>query len=326
MDVDNKNEDEASIDIGALLIEARNNLGLATKDIAEALNLADEVISEIEKNNFNQEFPVAFIRGYVKSYATKVGLDTSPILNEFDRQTGVVSPSLKSVKAISSFDKKAKEINSGHLLFKGISVLIVIVFLSYAGWKLWERLQKDTSNSGVVEYSYDTSDSNTGSDISNQLETDSVKNQSESLPENSAPANSPSGKSSTTENLITETAAKDDSSQVVILQQKSNENEIIVAPLERLQDTSQGSLDESDLVMTSVVLDFSADCWVKITDARGEILAEGIKVGGKHMPLQGVKPITVILGDPSAVTLSYENQSFDLSSYRAGRRADIVLN
>jgi len=78
--------------------------------------------------------------------------------------------------------------------------------------------------------------------------------------------------------------------------------------------------------MTNLLLDFSAECWVKITDARGEILAEGVKVNGKHMPLRGAKPITVILGDPSAVSLSYENEVYDLSVHRAGRRAEIVLN
>jgi len=317
MDVNNKNNNESSIDIGALLIEARNNLGLATKDIADALNLADEVISEIEKNNFNQDFPVAFIRGYVKSYATKVGLDTSPILNEFDRQTGVVSPSLKSVKAISSFDKKTKEINSGHLLFKGISILIVIVFLSYAGWKLWERLKKDTSNTGVVEYSYDTS----SSDISNQLETDDAKQDS------SAGTSSDNKLTSSEIQLITESEPNHESlstTEPELSAETEQKSEINNG--DSVASSSQNIIDDANLVKVNLVLDFSADCWVKITDARGEILAEGIKKGGKHMPLEGAKPITVILGDPSAVTLNYQGDAFDLSSYRAGRRADIVLN
>lgn len=317
MDVDNKNKNDQSTDIGRLLVEARENLGLKTKDIAEALNLADEVIAEIEKNNFNQEFPTAFIRGYIKSYATKVGLDTAPMLNEFDRQTGIVSPSLKSVKAISSFDKKRKEVDSGHYLFKATSILIVIVFLSFAGWKLWERSKNNTSTADVAEYSYGT----LSSDISNQLETTGI-DQTQTTEQLQSTGQENSETLSTVKDLVAETNPP----KAIILQQSSNEQEINVSPVELQNDNSSSTFDESNWVMTNLLLDFSAECWVKITDARGEILAEGVKVNGKHMPLRGAKPITVILGDPSAVSLSYENEVYDLSVHRAGRRAEIVLN
>ena len=75
----------------------------------------------------------------------------------------------------------------------------------------------------------------------------------------------------------------------------------------------------------SAIFEFSADCWVKVTDANGETLAIGIKRQNYVMNFDGVAPFTVVLGEPSAVSIEFEGEAFDLSGFRAGRRARFVL-
>ncbi len=113
MELEESKEKEigSPLKIGELLNEARNNLHLSIKDIASALNLTPSVIEGIERNSVDPDIPATFIRGYVKSYATKVGLDTRRILTEFDKQASSDYPSLKRVEAISNFNEKRKEIN-----------------------------------------------------------------------------------------------------------------------------------------------------------------------------------------------------------------------
>lgn len=320
MDVNNKKETEKSVDIGRLLIEARENLDLTSQDIATHMNLAIDIINKIENNDFDLDIPVAFIRGYIKSYATKVGLDTGPMLAEFDKQIGVESPSLKSVRAISSFDVKRKEINSSHFLFKSVSILILLAFMSFAGWELWNRFvindqnhsdAKDLADSDISAH-LKTNDSNV------ELFDDEVK---EEVPETSI--DKPLDTTTETQNnlpinsrLAIDTGPDGDTevSNLDLIQNDQTE-----------QALQQKTVDTSNLIMTSLVLNFSADCWVKIVDARGEVIALGVKQSGKHMPIEGVAPINVILGDPSVVTMTYDGLDYDLSSYRAGRRADIIL-
>ncbi|MDQ7048148.1 MAG: helix-turn-helix domain-containing protein [Enterobacterales bacterium] len=155
MDVeDNKNnttkdDSKTSLDIGALLIEARSNLNLSVDDIANELRLSIEVIEKIERNQSDMDLPTAFVRGYIKSYATFVGLDTDPLLSHFDRNFDVISPSLKSVQSISRFESKRKEINSTSGVFKGLTLFIIVVFLTLASWEVWNRYQPKDENSNL---------------------------------------------------------------------------------------------------------------------------------------------------------------------------------
>jgi len=318
MDVIDKNKTDQSINIASLLIEARENLDLTSNDIADTLNLANEVIDKIESNDFDQGIPRAFIRGYVKSYATKVGLDTIPILHEFDQQSGMTSPSLKRVESIASFKKKPQEINSGHYLFKMISILIVIAFLSFAGWELWTRLTNQSPVLDDVQYSYGTLES-----LSIQLDTNRSVNRSGISDDDLG--------DQVELNTTSNTKLSGNSNAKYSIQAQTDQNKNAVGKTENttsdLDSTNPSNLiDTSNIIMTDLILDFSADCWVKIVDARGEILAEGVKINGKHMPLKGAPPISVILGDPSAVTLNYAGSTYDLSEYRAGRRVEILLN
>jgi len=289
---------ETAIDIGALLCEARDNLGLTTKDVANELNLALDIISNIENNQFEQAIPSAFIRGYIKSYATKVGLNTAPLLKAFDQQTGIDSPSLKRVQTISTFNKRRKEINSGNYLFKSISIIIVVLFISFAGWELWKRYAKtnevNSADTGLTSIE-------SGNEILLSTATELTNN--DKIKTNESAVNSIELSTSNTSELK-------QAEQTQTIQNQAEES----------------SAPTSSLQMSSLVLDFSADCWVKIIDARGEVIALGVKKSGKHMPLEGVAPFNVILGDPSVVTMYYLDQTYDLSSYRAGRRAEIVLN
>ncbi|MDQ7048147.1 MAG: DUF4115 domain-containing protein [Enterobacterales bacterium] len=74
-----------------------------------------------------------------------------------------------------------------------------------------------------------------------------------------------------------------------------------------------------------LVLDFTEQCWVEIIDSRGEILANGIKQPGKHMPLKGVAPIKVVLGNPNAVSMTYQGEVYTIKKYQPGARAILTL-
>ena len=306
MDVDNSNQLNQTdvLDIGSLLVEARDNAGLTTEDIAAALNLNNDVIAKIEQNIFQQELPVAFIRGYVKSYATKVGLEAHTVLLAFDKVTGAESPSLKSVESISSFGKKTREFNSNSSIFKTISTLIILLFVTFAGWQIWDRF---------LASSFSGSDAQLNSSAGNSIDlTFGSTSDVETVSEDSTNLVNPDTKQSSLSASLNETTT---SQSIPAIQ----ENEI------QEQEISPKDNSAASAIFSNITLDFTADCWVKIIDARGEVLALGVKRDGKHMPVRGVLPISVILGDPSAVMLRFEDKIFDLDIYPAGRRVEFVL-
>ncbi|MBV1908098.1 MAG: DUF4115 domain-containing protein [Kangiellaceae bacterium] len=350
MDVKTSKADDKdnSINIGELLCEARDNLKLDSSRVAADLNLAQSIIENIERNVFEQDIPIAFIRGYIKSYATKVGLDTPKILAEFDRQTGVVAPSLKRVRTISKFDGNRKELNSSSFLIKFVSALVILSFLSFGGWELWKRFvpssgEASNSDGNEIALQLGSSDSATQQDTSNTPSKDSEPGlKSNSKPSSESDQNQATLSASVVtdfspdsndenvstinneveidkENVIpkgTSTESKN-STPGVAQQMESNE---LISPGEKVII----EYSESDFV--TLVLDFTADCWVRIVDGRGEVIALGVKNAGKHMPVRGIRPFNVVLGDPSVVLLQFNEQDFSLSGYRAGRRAEIILN
>jgi len=328
MDVDSPKDSalDNELDIGSLLVEARSNAKLTSQDVADALKLNLEIISKIEANIFEQDLPVAFIRGYVKSYATKVGLDTQPILVAFDKATGVQVLSLKRVESISSFGKRTRDFNSNSALFKFISVLIILLFVTFAGWQIWTRFLAPLY---LAEGASGQNSSASSIELSLNNE-DSISNDEATVSTNAVTAQSPS------EGTSEQNDASDLSPSRVASSASLQETKPLAETANIRPPASTGTIEnqtslgqEMDVVpdypLSDVVLDFSADCWVRITDATGEVLAEGVKKNGKHMPLKGVAPIKVILGDPSAVSMSFDNQAFDLSGYRAGRRVQIIL-
>ncbi|MET1255760.1 RodZ domain-containing protein [Aliikangiella maris] len=356
-------EPSASLDIGALLVEARENKNLTAQDIAKQMHLTLSVINQLETNDFKQGIPLAFVRGYLRSYAQKVGVDVETICAEFDRQTGNTSEPIQSIKVISGFGRKPrKELNSNSGIVKLISFIIFFSLLALGGYEVWNRflspvaddvsssnqipltqLQSNLSTTAETESTQLTETVQTNEDnrqaanLSEKIdlatddmvgtasktqtvnETDNKSN-AVNIRDTNQPQNTPSNPSSELTSSSTDTLQQSSSEPTVIANSddnlQANQTDVTNQPVK---------LPKIEGSLVAMRFEFFADCWVKITDANDEVLAVGVKTEGKIMPLQGVAPIKVILGEPSAVTLDFKGEAFDLSRFKAGRRATFVL-
>src|SRR5699024_3014181 len=71
---------------GEKLKEARQKQGLSVAQIAEKQHLRSCIISDLEKGDYNQIDNELFIKGYVRTYATQVGLNADAIVSELDQE------------------------------------------------------------------------------------------------------------------------------------------------------------------------------------------------------------------------------------------------
>jgi cytoskeleton protein RodZ len=80
-------------------------------------------------------------------------------------------------------------------------------------------------------------------------------------------------------------------------------------------------------VLTQDVLEmrFSENCWVDVVDADGNRVAYGTKQAGYIMQLTGKAPFVVTLGNPSVVTINFNQQAVDMSALPAGRVAKFTI-
>lgn len=66
--------------VGAVLREAREQMGLSVEEVATRLKFAPRQIVALEEENFGQLPEMIFVRGFVRSYARFLEMDPEPLL------------------------------------------------------------------------------------------------------------------------------------------------------------------------------------------------------------------------------------------------------
>ncbi len=335
-------------DIGAWLVEARDKKNLSSQDIATQLNLTLSVITQIENNQFEEGIPPAFLRGYIRAYAQIVKVDVESICAEFDRQINTVSESVQNLKVVSSFKTRRKEINSSHFIFKLITFLIVIGLLSLAGWELWKRFSPQKDAESIQEISLTSKMKKEGRGVTsaeNTIDLSSKNNKTaESIPLDSTLQDeidsSSQDNSDLSENITNlddaeiEATNKEGVDNADLNTETSTEltqatnNDLSDEQTVQSEQVSTGNNKTQELItepVADMTFRFADDCWVHIKDANDETLAVGVKKAGRVMSIKGVLPVSVVLGEPSGVSLEFQGEAYDLSQFRAGQRAQFTL-
>lgn len=76
----------------------------------------------------------------------------------------------------------------------------------------------------------------------------------------------------------------------------------------------------------SLVMNFTADCWLQVVDATGKTLFSGIQKGGATLNLSGKSPYKLTIGAPGALTITYQGNPVDLTKFiKANRVARLTV-
>ena len=68
------------------------------------------------------------------------------------------------------------------------------------------------------------------------------------------------------------------------------------------------------------VMNFTADCWLQVTDASGKTLYSGSQKNGGKLSLAGTAPYKLTIGAPAAVQIQYQGKPVDLSRFVKSNR------
>jgi cytoskeleton protein RodZ len=125
---------------GSLLRQAREEKGLTIEEMSAISNLTKQVIRGIESDDYSELAGLSFVRGYLKLYAKKLGVNESDVVEPFDRwkaeQSGepvqTSSSSGNSVQEPSSGPSQGMIIAAGVLVVVLISVGSVISYMDSA--------------------------------------------------------------------------------------------------------------------------------------------------------------------------------------------------
>ena len=116
---------------GSLLRQAREEKGLTIDEMSAISNLTKQVIRGIESDDYSELAGLSFVRGYLKLYAKKLGVNESDILEPFDRWKAEQSG--EPIQTISKTGVGVQEPSSGPGKGTMAAAAVVVMVLIAAG-------------------------------------------------------------------------------------------------------------------------------------------------------------------------------------------------
>ncbi|MFP2768398.1 RodZ domain-containing protein [Oceanisphaera sp. KMM 10153] len=288
---------------GALLREAREAKGWTQAEVARRLNLRLAVIESIDGDQYKAGVALTFLRGYVKAYAKVVGVKEQEALAAFDSMSGIEQ--IKTAAPMQSFSRKTRQQASDNWL-KRISWLVLFGLLGSLVYWWWQDSGVNYMESGLDSNARQQEEPVAEADIplvTPQLTlpaapaADDVDATAEATPDAPAPD------ATTGDNTVAEATGPAAEPATVAIAESATP---VADP--RL-----------------LAMNFTDDCWIKVTDSRGRVLAEGMQKASQALSLKGEPPFRLILGAPHAASVEYLNKAVDLSSFSAGRVARLTV-
>ena len=169
--------------IGSLLKRAREELGYTLEDVAQETKIQKRYILDLEEENYDDMPGRIYEKGFLKTYATLLGLDVDAVMDLYSRNRE---------EALEEEIHDVREEKSGKsmLLFVGIVIGLIIVYVFYSTLmgKNESELEKATSENVKIEENINEEKVETliakveEKSVSEELETEKIEEKIEEKP------------------------------------------------------------------------------------------------------------------------------------------------
>lgn len=351
----------AFADAGAVLRQRREALGLSLEQAAVQLNLKAVVIRQLESGEWDPQVAPTFIRGYLRHYVRLLKLDEADLLAQFDQQLATLP---QASATLHSFSNKASRDAAENRFMLATYFLLVLLIGLFLIW-FWQThmlneqpvamlpesdstligTPPQSPQSAVVIKSSDPAPSSPAAEAvaTTELAESPVTTPALSSPQQSTAsaavpvADTPVVVDANLNQPVPETQSEATTTV--------NTTEAAITPAVAAADLSNAGTNNAGTASTTdtaaepaglqpeaavagtltLQLQFSAQCWVAVTDGSGKRLAYNMQNGGQSLTLTGTAPLQVTFGDPTAVTASLSGKTLDLSGYKQGQVVRLTL-
>ncbi len=313
--------------VGSRLKKARESKGLTASDVADAQHLRTGVIHSIESAEYEQIGSELFLKGYVRAYAVHVGLNADRVIEDLDRELEPLrQKQAQELEANPLVDIERRRRRKRQIAM----ILIPVVALAIVGALLFtfvfsgDEPESEVSTPGVETLQEDAAVGE--SDLNGQADEDiSVPETSDKIDASATdseaevpaaggelPADTDAMTTNATLALPAEEGIADENVQVT-----PPAAEAPLAPSE-VQPVSDAGRLQISLV---------DDCWMRVTDALGNRLVNGLKRSGSQVDVTGEPPLKVIIGAVSAIdSIRFQGLPVEISKFPAiNNRSEFTL-
>ncbi|UNK29345.1 cytoskeleton protein RodZ [Serratia plymuthica] len=318
MNTEASQDKTVSMTTGQRLRQAREELGLSQQAVAERLCLKMSTVRDIEEDNLSADLASTFVRGYIRSYAKLVRLPEDELLPMLAKQAPLKVAKVAPMQSFSLGKRRKKR--DGWLMSFTWLIVFVVVGLTGAWWWQNHKAQQDEIATMADQSSAQLSQNNEGQSVPL---TDSNADNSAPLADNgSTPVDT--GVAPAQQAAPAPAATGSETAQqpaVVSPSQAPLPETTPVAPTAQAPlPTGEAGLAAPAEDPNALVMNFSSDCWLQVSDASGKTLFSGTQKSGGKLNLAGTAPYKLTIGAPAAVQIQYQGKPVDLSRFVKSNR------
>ena len=305
---------------GETLRQARENNGWTLAEVALKLNLTASSLSNLETGAFDKLPGHTFARGYIRAYATLLGMDQTSLVHEYDLSTGTDA----NGSNVHSLGRIEEPVRVSHTILRIVSLLLLIAVIG--GGFIWWQDQtsmraKDLIGLNPEHVEVEGADGTTRIHPLDEPEDQAV---AEAKVEGEAP-------------VAAEAAPEQDTTAAPVLPVAPLTSGAAPAPVAQaaVAPTATPATPAAAPAAPAatapvagagkVALQFTADCWTQVTDGTGKVLFGGLKRKGENLELSGKPPLTLRLGYARGAQVTYNGQPVDVAPFTSGETARLKL-
>jgi cytoskeleton protein RodZ len=287
--------------------------------VAGQLHLGAAVIGALERDDYSNLPPPAYVRGYLRSYARLLDMPEGMISDAYQR--------LQIATPVREFDRtgaaRQATIRDRRVRWATYLVILAVVALPIIWWqtqgsfRFWEALSTASLPKGQPAVHHLAAPGETGSPEANPAAppatTDvaplEVGDMGATAPGSGAPGVDES------EVAAAETAEMSAEPDAGTESSLSEQAPADTAPSPQAAAASPPAAQDGTIRPDQLVLRARADSWVSVVDADRRRLIYRVLSAGSEQTLKGRAPFRVVLGNPNGVSVDYNGNAVDAQRY-----------
>ncbi|WP_341938607.1 RodZ domain-containing protein [Marinimicrobium sp. C2-29] len=293
---------------GALLKAAREEAQLKEEDVARELRMTVSKVRALEADDYAQLHSDTFVRGYLRTYAKLLKLDADEVLQAYKQAR--LAAGLEEEEEESPLQINVPEPSRPLWRF---ALWIVILLVGLWALSVWFLGNQPSSTGGEAAMNEPVAELGLEQPVA----------------PSPADSESPSGEGGQVIDMAADQTSLDESATGMEETPSESESADTPTDTEALASTrvqsGQGGLTGPEL-LDQLTLTFDEECWLEVTDSRGDILAVDLVLEGRTLSLSGKAPFDVKMGNARAVNVELNGDPVEFDVPQGRRTMTLTVN
>ena len=267
-------ENKQSTYRGDILRKARSKKRLGFKNLSASLNIPEKYLISLEEENYDDLPGPTYIRGYIRAYAKRLGIEPELILEGYNLY---LLDEEKKRKKLKRTEEKEKNnffpIPSYKVFWIGILPVLVAIYLLYKPEEIKVMDDQITDNEKVITRIQP--ELNISSKIKDYVECEERKD------------------------CLDIAYQSSDNKTKTLMNSSEDEGKILVS-------------EEVNRNLDRININFSNDCWIEIM-SKNQILEFQLAKAGTSINLEGYSPFKILIGNVNFAELFFNEKKIDIT-------------